>query len=73
MSQFFDAVMVKFRLHTTDGHFVTEVPAPPFQVLPAVLIWGDRFFLHGHVVNPSVHNALSPDFFETFGYVVPVG
>lgn len=73
MSQFFASVVTNFRLHTSDGHRVCEVPAPPFQVMPSVLIWGDRFFLHGHVVNPSAHTALSPDFFETFGYVVPVG
>lgn len=36
--------MWNIRLETSDGHFVGNTHIPPFNVLPDVLIWGQRTF-----------------------------
>jgi hypothetical protein len=36
--------MLKVKLLTSDGSFVTEVDIPPFQVMPDGLQWGARTF-----------------------------
>lgn len=64
--------MLQIELLTSDGHPVTKIEMPPFQVLPSVVVWGVRFFLRGNLANPAGENELSARFFETFGYVAPV-
>jgi hypothetical protein len=36
--------MIKVKLYTSDGRFVSEALMPPFRELPDVVVWGARVF-----------------------------
>jgi hypothetical protein len=38
--------MIEVKLYTRDGHYVSTVLIPPFQKMPEVILWGERFFLY---------------------------
>jgi hypothetical protein len=42
--------MIRVKLFTADGGFVVEGEIPPFQTEPDVLIWGERVFKFGGMV-----------------------
>lgn len=64
--------MMNIELLTSDGHPVATIPMPPFQVLPSVVLWGNRFFVRGALVNPATESEDSLRFYETFGWVALV-
>lgn len=64
--------MIQLSLLTSDGHKVTQIQVPPFQILPTVVVWGDRFFLHGSRASSGNEGETSHNYYETFGYVAPV-
>lgn len=59
-------------LLTADGGFVTKLQVLPFAVLPQVIQWGDRMFMHGHFTNPVTDGPHSSNFYEVFCYCAPV-
>lgn len=36
--------MMQVNLYTREGGFVAVVELPPFQIIPEVLVWGERCF-----------------------------
>lgn len=36
--------MMEIKLLTRDGGYVVTAIIPPFQLMPEVLLWGERFF-----------------------------
>lgn len=37
--------MIELELVTREGHPVTRIDVPPFQLQPEVVVWGERFFV----------------------------
>ena len=64
--------MMNIELLTSDGHPVATIPMPPFQILPSVVVWGDRFFVRGALAHPTGESEDSLRFYETFGWVALV-
>lgn len=55
----------KPRLLTADGQLVRDAEMPPFQTLPDILIWGQRFFRRDGVTSEGV-----PTYREGFTYAL---
>ena len=49
---------MKVKLYTRDGGFVADIVTLPFKLMPEVIMWGQRFFVHD----------LFKDTTETYGY-----
>jgi len=62
---------MKVKLQSRDGEPVAEIEIPLFKMLPGVIVWGERTFVHyGPDLSPS--NPLTPVYMEVFAYTVPV-
>lgn len=46
--------LVRVRLETGDGQFVSDVLVMPFKVAPDVVLWGSRYF-QLHQENPATY------------------
>ena len=62
--------MIPIRLTTRDGRHVADVTIPPFQSLPEVLVWGERFFsLHSEFMKEE--DPAAAEYREVFCYWIP--
>ena len=62
--------MIAIRLAARDGGHVCDVIIPPFQKLPEVLVWGERFFtFHTKLDDPE--ELCVAEYREAFAYCVP--
>lgn len=64
--------MIRIRLAIDNGDHVMDVTIPPFQKLPEVVIWGQRFFAFHHVISEA-EDACKAEFREVFAYWIPTG
>ena len=54
------------RLVTADDGLVQEVVVPPFQKMPEVIMWGERFFIPADLIHVGYWK-----YREVFCYAVP--
>lgn len=67
--------MIRIKLFTRDGGFVTEGEMPPFLTLPDVIVWGERVFIAPQVdaaVRAAEHRAGEVAYVEAFAWAMPV-
>jgi hypothetical protein len=57
--------VIKVKLCISSGEHVTDVMIPPFQSMPDIIVWGERFFKM-HQVTPDY-----AEYREGFAYWVP--
>jgi hypothetical protein len=62
--------MMIVRLAVHDGGHVADVSIPPFQKMPEVIVWGQRFFaFHAMLTEPE--DSCAAEYREVFAYFVP--
>jgi hypothetical protein len=62
--------MITVRLATRTGAHVVEVTIPPFQLLPEVVMWGQRLFgLHAQL--EVTDDPCLAEYREVFCFVIP--
>ena len=62
--------MIPIRLTTRDGRHVADVLIPPFQALPEVVVWGERFFsLHSEFQQEE--DPAAAEYREVFCFWIP--
>lgn len=60
--------MITVTLNAESGGFVAHVKILPFQTAPAVVVWGDRFFLNANAKDDDGH----PIYAEAFAvFTIP--
>jgi hypothetical protein len=64
--------MIQVRLAVRDGGHVADVIIPPFQSLPEVLGWGERFFQFHHEIQND-GDACTAEYREVFVYWIRPG
>jgi hypothetical protein len=62
--------MMKIRLAIREGGHVADVEIPPFQSLPEVIVWGQRFFSFYSELSGDVEPCTA-EYREVFAYWVP--
>lgn len=62
--------MIKIRLAIYDGGHVSDAIIPPFQKLPEVVVWGERFFAFHHVIEEA-EDECRAEYREVFAYWIP--
>lgn len=62
--------MIRIRLSIADGRYVADVSMPPFQKLPAVVVWGQRFFIF-HQMLDAPEDPCAAEYREVFAYCIP--
>ena len=64
--------MIAVRLAVRGGGHVADVIIPPFQKLPDVVVWGERFFGLHHELS-AVEERCAAEYQEVFAYWIPPG
>lgn len=65
--------MIRIRLAIHDGGHVSDVTIPPFQKLPEVLVWGERFFAFHHMIEEA-EDVCKAEYREVFAHwILPEG
>lgn len=60
---------MEVKLFTRDGGFVADIVTLPFQLMPEVILWGERFFMR----NVSFDSGQGYGYTEAFCYAyVPI-
>jgi hypothetical protein len=62
--------MMRIRLAISDGGYVADVTIPPFQKMPEVVVWGERFFAF-HVMLTEPEDICAAEYREVFAYFIP--
>jgi hypothetical protein len=62
--------MLEIRLTTRDGAEVTEVVIPPFQKLPEIIAWAQRFFAFHCELKADGENCAA-EYREVVCYLIP--